>query len=75
MRTHAMRYAIVIEDAGQNYSAYAPDLPGCVATGHSPDAAATELRAAIVLHVTALRANGETVPVASSRVEYVDVAA
>ncbi len=32
-----MRYAIVVEKAGENYSAYVPDLPGCIATGRTPD--------------------------------------
>ena len=43
-----MRYAIVIEQAGSNYSAYAPDLPGCVATGNSIADVEARIREAIV---------------------------
>lgn len=70
-----MRYAIVIEDAGRNYSAYVPDLPGCVATG--PTVAETEqaIREAIEVHLNGLRADKLPIPAASSRVDYVEVAA
>lgn len=70
-----MRYAIVIEDAGRNYSAYVPDLPGCVATG--PTVAETEraIREAIETHLDGLRAEKQPIPAASSRVHYVEVAA
>jgi predicted RNase H-like HicB family nuclease len=46
-----MRYAIVIEKGDRNYSAYVPDLPGCVATGETVEAAEREIRAAIRFHV------------------------
>jgi len=70
-----MRYAIVIEAADSNYSAYVPDLPGCVATG--PTIAATEqaIREAIEFHLEGLRADNLPIPPASSRVDYVEVAA
>ena len=70
-----MRYAIVIENAGRNYSAYVPDLPGCVATG--PTVAETEqaIREAIEVHLNGLRADKLPIPAASSRVDYVEVAA
>ena len=70
-----MRYAIVIENAGNNYSAYVPDLPGCVATGATPAEAELQIREAIAFHIEGLRADGEQVPLPSSRVEYVEVAA
>lgn len=70
-----MRYAIVIEKAGGNYSAYAPDLPGCVATGASPEEVEKEIREAIEFHLSGLREDGLPIPQPSSRVEYVDVAA
>jgi predicted RNase H-like HicB family nuclease len=70
-----MRYAIVIEKAEGNYSAYAPDLPGCVATGASPEEAEKEIREAIEFHLSGLREDGLPIPQPSSRVEYVDVAA
>ena len=70
-----MRYAIVIEAAGANFSAYAPDLPGCVATGLTVEEAEREIREAIEFHLEGLKADGLPIPPASSRVEYVEVAA
>jgi predicted RNase H-like HicB family nuclease len=69
-----MRYAIVIEKAESNYSAYVPDLPGCVATGDSEADVESMIREAIELHVAGLRDDGLPVPAPSSKVEYVDVA-
>ena len=68
-----MRYAIVIENAGNNYSAYVPDLPGCVATGATPAEVEALLREAIEFHIEGLREDGIRVPEPSSRVEYVEV--
>jgi len=70
-----MRYAIVIEDAGTNYSAYVPDLPGCVATGSTLEETEAAMREAILFHLDGLRADNLPIPKASSRVEYVEVAA
>jgi predicted RNase H-like HicB family nuclease len=70
-----MRYAIVIEKAEGNYSAYAPDLPGCVATGGTIEEVEAEMREAIAFHVEGLREDGLPVPVPTSLVEYVEVAA
>jgi predicted RNase H-like HicB family nuclease len=70
-----MRYAIVIEKAEGNYSAYVPDLPGCAATGASPEEAEKDIREAIEFHLSGLREDGLPIPQPSSRVEYVDVAA
>lgn len=57
------RYAIVIEgDDTTNYSAYAPDLPGCVATGATVEEAEQAMRLAIDFHLEGLRAEGERVP-------------
>ena len=70
-----MRYAIVIETAGSNFSAYVPDLPGCIATGSTLGEAETQIREAIEFHLEGLRADGLPFPPASSRVDYVEVAA
>jgi len=70
-----MRYAIVIEKAQDNYSAYVPDLPGCVATGASLDEVETHIREAIEFHLDGLREDGTPPPPPSSHVEYVEVAA
>ena len=70
-----MRYAIVIENAGNNFSAYVPDLPGCVATGATLEEAEQAIREAIEFHLEGLREDGAPIPVPSSRVNYVEVAA
>ena len=70
-----MRYAIVIEDAGPNESAYVPDLPGCVATGVTIEDVEREIREAIEFHIEGLREDGSPVPPPSSSVRYVDVPA
>ena len=57
-----MRYAVVIEKARSNYSAYVPDLPGCVATGKTKAIVAQRLRRAILLHLRGLREDGIRVP-------------
>ena len=70
-----MRYAIVIEKADGNYSAYVPDLPGCVATGATVTEVEAEIRDAIIFHVEGLREDGIAVPSPQSQVEYIDVVA
>jgi predicted RNase H-like HicB family nuclease len=70
-----MRYAIVIEKADGNYSAYVPDLPGCIATGATVEETETSIREAIEFHLDGMREDGVAIPIPSSRVEYVDVAA
>ena len=67
-----MRYAIVIENAGGNYSAYVPDLPGCVATGATIESVESEIREAIRLHVDGLKEDGLPVPTPTAIVDYVD---
>ena len=64
-----MNYAIVLEPAKDGtWSAYAPDLPGCVATGASPDEARADMGVAVRLHLESLRAHGEAVPPARIQV-------
>lgn len=70
-----MRYAIVIEKAKGNYSAYVPDLPGCVATGATVEEVEAEIREAIEFHIEGMREDGLPIPEPASKVEYVDVAA
>ena len=70
-----MKYAIVIEKSDSNYSAYVPDLPGCVATGATTEEAEKEIREAIEFHIEGMKEDGEAIPVPSSSVEYVEVAA
>lgn len=70
----AMRYAVVIEDAGPNFSAYVPDLPGCVSTGATVAEVERNIREAIEFHLDGMREDGETIPEPSSKVNYVEVA-
>lgn len=68
------RFAVVIERAGSNYSAYVPDLPGCVATGESVAEVEREIREAIAFHIDGLREDGETIPEPTTLAEYVEAA-
>ena len=70
-----MRYAIVIEKAEGNYSAYVPDLPGCIATGSTFPEVEQRIGEAVVLHLEGLRQDGISPPQPKSQVEYVEVAA
>lgn len=70
-----MRYAIVLEKAENNYSVYVPDLPGCVATGHTVEEAEREIREAIEFHIEGLREDGLLIPKPASIVEYLEIAA
>jgi predicted RNase H-like HicB family nuclease len=67
-----MRYAVVIEKVGGNYSAYVPDLPGCIATGDTVADVEREIRHAIRFHVDGLREDGLPVPEPVSLAEYVE---
>ena len=70
-----MRYAVVIEKAQDNYSAYVPDLPGCVASGATIEEVEAHIRETIEFHLDGLREDGTPPPQPSSHVEYVEVAA
>ena len=70
-----MRYAIVIEQGETNFSAYVPDLPGCIATGTTIAETERGIREAIEFHLDGLREDGEQIPPATSRVDYIEVAA
>jgi predicted RNase H-like HicB family nuclease len=67
-----MRYAIVIEKADGNYSAYVPDLPGCVATASTVKDAEREIRDAIRFHIDGLKEDGQPVPQPTSIADYVE---
>jgi predicted RNase H-like HicB family nuclease len=66
------RYLVVIENAGPNYSAYSPDLPGCVATGATPDEAKKNMAEAIEFHLEGMVEDGLSIPEPSSVADYVD---
>lgn len=67
-----MRYAVVIEQADGNFSAYVPDLPGCVATGGNVAEVEREIRDAIRFHIEGLKEDGLPVPKPTSIAEYVE---
>ncbi|MBI2922793.1 MAG: type II toxin-antitoxin system HicB family antitoxin [Planctomycetes bacterium] len=66
-----MKYAVVIEEAGRNFSAYVPDLPGCIATGRTLPEVRRHLREAIAFHIDGLRTAGLAVPKSRTRCEQV----
>ena len=70
-----MKYAVVIEKAEGNYSAYVPDLPGCVATGATIEEVEAEMREAIAFHVEGMREDGQAVPEPHSYPAFCEVAA
>lgn len=65
-----MRYAVVIEQAGNNYSAYVPDLPGCVATGATKPEVESLIHDAIELHLAGMREDGDVIPLPSTQEQY-----
>jgi predicted RNase H-like HicB family nuclease len=66
------RYLIIIEKANGNYSAFSPDVPGCVATGITQEAAESEMRAALQMHLEGLREEGLPIPEPSASVGYIE---
>jgi predicted RNase H-like HicB family nuclease len=68
-----MRYAIVIEKTPNNYSAYVPDLPGCVATAATVKEVEAEIREAIRFHIDGLKEDGLPVPAPTSIADYAEV--
>lgn len=69
------RYLIIIEQMSTGFSAYSPDLPGCVATAHTREEIEREMHDAIEFHVEGLRLAGEPVPEPRSQASYCEVAA
>ena len=69
-----MRYAVVIDKAGNNYGAYVPDLPGCVATGGTIEETEAEIRSAIAFHIEGLIEDGLPIPPATAHARYVEIA-
>jgi predicted RNase H-like HicB family nuclease len=69
-----MRYAMIIEQGDRNYSAYLPDLPGCVATGKTVEELKQRMSEAIELHLRGMREDGLPIPKPTSLAEYVEAA-
>jgi len=68
-----MRYAVVIEKAENNYSAYVPDLPGCVSVGDTLEEIEQMIREAIEFHIEGMRLDGEEVPAPTSLCAMIEV--
>lgn len=68
-----MRYSIIIEPTDTGFSAYAPDVPGCVATGTTAEEVKHELQEALRFHFDGLRQDGSPIPPPSAQVVYVEV--
>ena len=66
------RYLIVIEKANGNFSAFSPDVPGCVATGATQENTESEMRAAIQMHLEGLKEDGLPIPEPSTSIGYVE---
>jgi predicted RNase H-like HicB family nuclease len=68
------RFLVVIEKAAGNYSAYCPDLPGCIATGDTREETEASMHEALQLHVRGLLEDGQEVPYSEAVAEYMVVA-
>jgi predicted RNase H-like HicB family nuclease len=69
------RYLVVVEQTETGYSAYSPDLPGCIATGSTREEVEANMREAIEFHIEGLRLEGYPVPEPTSESTYINVAA
>ena len=70
-----MKYPVVIEKAKKNYSAYCPDLPGCVATGRTSVETMKRMKKALALHLAGLKEDNLPIPKPSTSVGYITIAA
>ena len=68
------RFLIIIEKGDQNYGAYVPDLPGCIATGKTVEEVKANMREAIKMHLEGMMEDQESIPPSQTMAEYVDVA-
>ena len=70
-----MKYLIILEKTATGYSAYSPDLPGCVTTGTTASETESNMREAIEFHIEGMREEGLEIPVPATRVSYYEVTA
>ena len=70
-----MKYLIVIESSETGFSAYSPDLPGCVSTGSTLEETEANMREAIQFHIEGMREEGLDIPPPTTRSSYVEIAA
>ena len=67
------KYLVIYEKAKENYSAYSPDIPGCIATGKTRKETEKNIKEAISLHIDGLKEDGQSLPEPSSFTEYVEI--
>ncbi|MGH7882341.1 MAG: type II toxin-antitoxin system HicB family antitoxin [Candidatus Dormibacteraceae bacterium] len=72
--SNLIEYLVVLERTSRNYGAYSPDLPGCVATGRTPEETLESMREAITMHIDGLKTDGLRIPDSISRGDYIRVA-
>ena len=70
-----MKYLIILEKTSTGYSAYSPDLPGCVSAGDTAEETETNMREAIEFHIEGMLQEGLSLPLPQSRASYIEVAA
>lgn len=69
-----MKYAVVFEKTATGYSAYVPDLPGCVSAGATLEETADLIRSGIEIHLNAMREDGDAIPEPTTQVDYIALA-
>lgn len=67
------KYPVIIEKANGNYSAYCPDLPGCIATGASIEETVKRIKEAILFHIEGMKKEGLLIPEPSAKVKYIEI--
>ena len=67
------RFLIIIEQGSRNYSAYVPDLPGCIATGKTLDEVKANMRGAIKMHIEGMVEDQEPIPTSQTMADYLDI--
>ena len=70
-----MKYAVIIEKGEKNYSAYIPDLPGCVSTGDTIEEIKKNILEAVEFHIQGMKEDGEPIPKPTTLSDYIEVAA
>jgi predicted RNase H-like HicB family nuclease len=70
-----MRYLVVIEETSTGYSAFSPEVPGCIATGATKEEVRERIQEALEFHIDGLRVDGEPVPQSTTSSCYVEIAA
>ena len=70
----SMKYGIVIEKSANGFGGYVPDLPGCAVVGDTIEETRTLIKSAMIMHLRAMREDGDEIPVPTTLVDYIEVA-